>query len=358
MGLMRMIVGKMSKKPKAVLISDVHFNINTLWLASSALNTAVTMANDLGVHLVIAGDLHDTKANMRAECVNQIRSILMCATKKPYVLIGNHDLINEKSVSNALNFLRDSCVVVEHINYHSEIDLNFIPYLSDISYLDSYEFMNNLKVHTLSNTQVIMHQGIIGSNSGEYYQDKSAIPKEALANFRVISGHYHTRQDIKCGPIKDGNVGLASYIGNPYTLSFAEASDPVKGFQVLYDDGSLEFIPTNLRKHVVLEYAAPSMDSSLHQYFTQIKDEDLVWVKVTGTREDLSKITKQSMAKLIKRDDFKFDLIPTDNETNYQVSSSTENPSDVLDKLIDSTASSNDQKFRIKELYRQFISKD
>ncbi len=57
-------------KPIAVIISDVHYDLNTLEVADAALTKAVSKANDLDVMLIICGDLHNTKANLRAECID------------------------------------------------------------------------------------------------------------------------------------------------------------------------------------------------------------------------------------------------------------------------------------------------
>ena len=52
----------MTNNPIAVVMADLHFNINNIDVASTALSVAIDKANDLGVTLIIAGDLHDTKA--------------------------------------------------------------------------------------------------------------------------------------------------------------------------------------------------------------------------------------------------------------------------------------------------------
>ena len=96
-----------------------------------------------------------------------------------------------------------------------------------------------------------MHQGIKKSGQSDII-DPTALHAEDVAGLRIISGHYHRRETI---PLPDGST-IASFIGSPYTLTFGEANDPEKGFQILYDDGSLEFVPTNLRKHVIIEYDA------------------------------------------------------------------------------------------------------
>src|SRR5882757_6401470 len=94
-------------RPTAVLISDVHYNVHTLKLADAAVRMAVAKANELNVPLIVAGDLHDTKANVRGEWINGMRDTFKLVTKvvgwngedikRVYILRGNHDAINEKS---------------------------------------------------------------------------------------------------------------------------------------------------------------------------------------------------------------------------------------------------------------------
>lgn len=263
---------KTDVKPVLVLISDIHYNLQTLELADAALNQAIAKANDLDIPLVIAGDLHDTKANLRGECVNAMLRTMGICQHRPYIIVGNHDRINEKSPDHALNFLRPYAHIIDSPTRLPGSNIIGIPY-----YHDSEEFTADLAKIPLDHV-VIMHQGVIGSNSGEYYVDKSAIQASTFQGRRVISGHYHTRQDIICP-----NSGLVSYIGNSYTLNFGEARDPAKGYQLLNSDGSLTFIPTNLRKHIVFEINAvdsPDLQANL---------EDLVLVKIAGTRQEVSK---------------------------------------------------------------------
>ncbi len=229
-------------KPIAVMLSDVHYDLNSLELADRATNIAINKANELNVPLIIAGDLHNTKANLRGECIYKIRRTLQRCSVTPYVMVGNHDKINEKSEQHALHFLEDIAVLVDEPMDMPLTGSHGIPYYHDVEELRTY-----LKTLDKGST-LIMHQGIQGSNAGEYFQDKSALRPEDVAGFRVISGHYHQRQTIQ---LPQG--GTWDYVGNPYTVNFGEANDPPKGFQILYSDGSLEFVPTNLRKHVIID---------------------------------------------------------------------------------------------------------
>lgn len=333
-------------KPKSVLISDIHYNITTLPVADAALRQAVAKANELGVPLIIAGDLHDTKANLRGECISAMLETLRLVEHLVYILRGNHDSINERSTEHSLEFLTHLCVVVDVPMRAVDLDLYLVPYEHDAEALRTY-----LKTVPPGST-LIMHQGISDSNAGEYIQDKSAINKEDVENFRVISGHYHTRQDIKIGRPRKGAIGLWSYIGNPYTLNFGECTDPDKGFQILMDDGLLEFVPTNLRKHVV--YSTALIDNKFSTASMQVVNpDDLVLVKLSGPKTQIQGRIKQEIAEHLNLPGpFRLDLIPDDETMTTPQPKNLPQP-DLLDQLIESMNSTpRDQKNRLKALWK------
>lgn len=332
-------------RPVAVIISDVHYSLQTLELADAALRQALKLSRELSIPLIVSGDLHDSKANMRAEVVNRMIETFKTKDRLVIILRGNHDQINEKSQEHALNFLTP--YVTRIISDPMRLDDQyFIPYQHDI------KKMRQILSQIPSGSQIIMHQGIEGSNSGEYYMDKSALSFEDVKDFRVISGHYHARQDIKTGHPRKGAVGLFSYVGNPYTLNFGEANDPEKGFQILMDDGTLEFIPTNLRKHIIYEWDLTKEASPLIY-----NKEDLLWMKISGPREWVEKITKKDIAiKLNLEIPFKLDLIPLKTDFIVEKKSNI-TQGELLDQMIDSMKDTSDEKkLRLKELWKSSVS--
>lgn len=349
-------------KPKAVLISDVHYNVHTLKLADAAMRMAIDTANSLDVPLIVAGDLHDTKANIRAECVNAMRETFKLMHKREYydgeehhnthyntyIIRGNHDAINEKSEDHSLNFLTDLADIIEKPWFYNELgaidgnSIHLIPYHHDTNVLKSYLS----KVD--KGSMLIMHQGITGSNSGDYIQDKSAITPQDVAGFNVISGHYHNRQTIQ---LPEG--GTWNYIGNPYTLNYGEANDPPKGYQILMDDGTLKFVPTDLRKHVVFEFFLNDIPSVGIGTLECGKD-DLVWIKIKGTKEDLARINKSWVAKDTGLESFRLDLIPLETCQVFVPKNLTQGP--LLDSLVDGlTNTSDERKARLKQLWRDLV---
>ncbi len=330
-------------KPIAVIISDVHYSLANLKLADAAMQQAIGKANNLRVPLIVSGDLHDSKANLRGECVNAMVETFKLCDSPPYIIIGNHDKINEKFDGHSLNFLSAYAMVIDKPVYQHKLGW-LIPYYHDVEALRT--FIKGIQTCK----QLIMHQGVLGSNMGDYIQDKSALSLADVAGFRVISGHYHARQTIELP-----KMGKWDYIGNPYTVSFGEANDPEKGFQILMSDGSLEFVPTKLRKHVIYEsYADLDVFNRLSAYDFAERD-DLLWVKITGTHEELQKITRNKIAKVLNKETFKLDLIPLDTKT--EAPAKQLNNTEMLDGLIDSmTNTSDERKARLKELWRHLGS--
>lgn len=337
----------MKSKPKAVLISDIHFHVNTLELASCALRQAVAEAENLNVPLIIAGDLNDTKAILRAECANVIIKILdACVDVPVFVMVGNHDLINEKAKEHSLNFLRPYVNVIQEPV--EAAGFYFIPYRSTVESFQ--EALSKVPEGSI----VIMHQGVKGVFMGEYAVDKSSIDPKELAKFRCISGHYHRHQNIICDGKKhasNGETGVLSYIGSPYTMSFAEANDGPKGFQVLMTDGTLKQVETNLRKHVIV---ARDVENVLYP-IEGLNPRDKLWLQVKGSVAELHKLSKKEIGlHHLGHQDFKLDKIPNDIEMpKMNVQEMTNDQ--ILDKLIEASEEPADFKKYLKKLWREVL---
>lgn len=329
-------------KPKAVLISDLHFTPSTLELASAALQMALDKARQLKIPLVIAGDTLDTKAVMRAECVNRILDLITHHVGLIFMLVGNHDLLNEKGEEHSLRFLKDYVCVVQAPVHACQ--MWFFPYFNNIeAFKDALRKVPKKDI-------IIAHQGVQSAFLGHYSQDRTSLPTETFDGYRVVSGHYHRAQDIKCG-----ETGLFSYIGTPYTISFAEAHDGPKGFKILYEDGTLELIPTNLRKHVILECSPSALSTPLEG----LRSDDLLWVKVSAPPSELSGVDKDAVGKLLLgHSNFKLDLIPINNNELVQHIEKLPANGELLDKLILKTTEDELHQKYLMDLWRNVLNAD
>lgn len=336
--------------PLAIIIADVHYNVSTLELADYSMRQALLKAEELNIPLIVAGDLHDTKANLRGECIKGMINLFKTANTRCIVIVGNHCRLNEKSREHSLEFLRPYVEIVDSPKWDPEMELWMLPYFSELQ-----ELKQVLDVIP-SGSKIIAHQGIREAWKGHYVHDESAAPAEWFANFRTISGHYHRSQTINCRNgrrLGKNETGAFSYVGNPYTLTFAEAEDGQKGFQILHTDGTLKLEPTDLRKHVVVNATTDSINS----LSVKVNPDDIIWLKVSGPQSQLDFLSQNKASfgeKLFGRNDFKLDLIPTDSN-NPIAAKSTDTPHELLDKLVDALNETDEQKSYIKNLVKELI---
>lgn len=335
---------------RAVLIADVHFNEKNIELAAAALLAAVHEANILRVPLIIAGDLNDTKSIIRGECLNRIIGILLEAEIQVYVLIGNHDRLNEKAPAHSLEFLKylPNVTVVDQMIYCQSVEAYLLPY-----YHNTDDLREDLRL-CHPGSDLIIHQGVMGAFMGEYIVDKSSIEPEAFAGFRVISGHYHRAQMI----ITDGKkhaglfeVGTFHYIGTPYSITQAEANDGLKGIRILTDE-SLTLKPLYFRKHRKIECRWDKVMGP----FDDINSDDILWLQVSGPSSELDKLKKKDIGlALLGHQNFKLDLIPDTAEVMDAEEIKTFTDEELLDKLIDDSEETKEAKEYLKTLWRQTL---
>lgn len=336
--------------PICCLISDVHYSVTNLSNADKVMRLAIDAAASKIIPLVVAGDLVDGKAILRGECVNALLMTMYYAESKGvkvYIMPGNHCMLNEKSSEHSLNFLREhpSVILVDAVEWIDELGSFLIPYQSNI------EELKSILEELPKEARLIMHQGVQTANMGHYVHDKTALSPNAFADFRVISGHYHCAQDIKCGRPRPGAVGTFTFLGSPYYQSFKEAMDPDKGFAVLMSDGFLQRVPTNIRKYVIIECDVEQLKT---MPYDKINSNNEVWLKVSGPQSDLSKINKVMLGNnLFGHANFKLDKFPTDADRVTK----TEHRSgeQLMDAIIQSQQDKQEEKDYLKKLWKELL---
>lgn len=317
---------------------------------------AIWHAQKLGVPLYVTGDLHDSKAIIRGECANALLECMRHASNagvEVVVIIGNHDMINEKGDTHSLNFLGEAGAVIfdrpNCVELAKGMIAHLIPYQNDGKKFVSE--VQGLKKGSL----VLCHQGVRGAYMGEYVVDKTSVDPSEFADYCMISGHYHRAQSIVTDGKKHATyfgVGTWNFVGSPYSTTFAEAGDGKKGFQVLYNDYSLELVPTNLRRHVIVEREiAQVMDG-----FEGLRENDVFWLKVTGPSVELDKLSKKEIGlALIGHSNYKLDRIPNDVEVQLQ-KLDTMTPMQMIDELVEQNEPDKIQRAYLKTLSREIMS--
>lgn len=332
------------KKPIAVITGDDHFTVNTLEIASRGLIQVFDKAIELNVPVLINGDLLDGKSLIQGVVANRLIDIL--DTYRPrvkcYINTGNHDLLNERNDENsALIFLDAHCSgVITQPTYVADLGLAVIPYRNTKG-----RFIEAV-LKFPKEIVLAVHQGIAGAMMGDYLKDVSSVSTEELSGRRVIASHYHRKQDIG---LPEG--GLWSYVGSLFSVTAGEAQDGPKGFCVLYTDGTLEHIPTNLRKHVTIEID----HTQVMEPIPGLNQDDLLWMKVRGTHSELEKLNKRDIGLFhLGHSSFKLDKLPEDSVINT-VKIENLQSDETLDFIIDSSEEHKSQQIYLKSLWREIL---
>ncbi len=325
----------MNKRPIAVIAGDIHFTLASLEEATKVVEEGLKLSKELDIPFILNGDTLDSKAIIRAEVANRLIDLFRYVNPGQVIVnTGNHDMLNHAGKEHSLNFLRRYVTIVDSPTQFR--DYTIIPDTHEPE--DLRKTLSKIK----DGSMLIMHQGVAGANMGHYLKDTASLPKAEYARFRVIASHYHMKQDIDCGP------GIFSYIGSPYTTSFAEANDGPKGISIIYSDGSLELVPLNIRRHVIIDLTNPVTPP--------VNDKDLYWVKAAGTHEELKNVTKKKIADtLIGHMDFKFDKIYTDSSRPTAKTEKLSN-ADLFDKIIDGSTAAPEEKPIMKKLWKDVLS--
>lgn len=334
---------KTKAKPLFVAISDLHFSVPNLDLASLSLGAALSCADEMQIPLVIAGDLNDSKAIIRAEVANRLIDLFKYKVPglKVYILVGNHDLCNEKGKEHSLNYLQDHVTIIDD----QSAKFDYLPGVAFIPYQSTSEAFVKI-LHRLPKDRVIVcHQGVHGAAMGDYVVDNGAVPQSALEGYKLISGHYHRHQ----------TVGALTYIGSPYTMTFGEANDGPKGFLIVNDDGSFKQMPLKrLRRHIIMNVEIGGLwaGAVIRDCVMPASVDDLVWVKLHGPASELAKVDKQNLGEdLFGHSNYKLDKFP-DEAASLPEQPKDSTPQELLDALIDNSAESSEQKTYLKSLWR------
>ena len=234
----------MKKKALALLVNDLHITQDNIVEFNKNWGEAVDICvkNEIN-DIVIGGDVFTARASQTLPVLLAVKNAFMFATTKGLnltIAYGNHDCPNSKAILSYCHLYdtMDGVEVIDtfdRINWNSDIQLCVISYFPENDgfkeVLDKAIDECKLTRYGLENTILYIHEGVHGA-LGDFEIEKEC-PQEWFEGFRsVLCGHYHNRVKIKATNIE--------YIGSSRQNNFGE--DELKGYTILYSDGSTEFV--------------------------------------------------------------------------------------------------------------------
>ena len=328
------------KRPCALLMNDIHISKDNIPEFHKNWDEALSICKERDIDdLVIGGDLWQSRSSQTLDVLLAVRQAIMKAREADvFVTIaeGNHDLVDQESLLGYSHIfdgydgvtVADECTVLEYqkvnlyvMSYFPE-NGSFTKRLEGI--IKKYEVGDNDYVNIL-----YCHQGIRG---GLAQPGEDELPTKIFKAFdAVLVGHYHDRKLIPGTKIE--------YIGSSRQHTFGE--DEEKGYTVLYDDGSYEFVKNqvNIRyKNMEVDYT--KLDNDFIEQLEEVKADERykVKVKVSCYSDEAPNVDKQ---KLIDVGATKVEIVTEQTEV-------TEIESHALDQKFDKSG--------IKDEYTNFCS--
>ncbi len=328
------------KSPCALLINDIHISKDNISEFQKNWDEALSICKERGIDdLVIGGDLWQSRSAQTLDVLLAVRQAINKAREANIFLTiaeGNHDLVDQESLlgySHIFDGYDGVSVAGDYITLeYKNVNLYVMSYFPENGsftkrleqLIKDYEVGNNDFVNVL-----YCHQGIRGglSQPGE-----DELPTKIFQPFdAVLVGHYHDRKVVPGTKIE--------YIGSSRQHTFGE--DEEKGYTILYDDGSYEFIKNqvNIRfKNMEVDYT--KLDKDFMEELEEVKRDERykVKVKVSCYSDEAPNIDKQ---KLIDAGATKVEIVTEQTEV-------TEVESHALDQKFDKSG--------IKDEYSNFCS--
>lgn len=248
------------------------------------------LEDSLNQHIILTGDLLDTKAIVRSECFNFLYDKFRTSKKTFHIVVGNHDQHNLGTLENSLRPLG----ALPNVNIYGEttefkifnIDFVGIPYIHDPE-----QFKKEIKkIKNPSKKFLICHQGLTGFDYGNGYIAKDETDSNSIKGFKeVIIGHFHKYQEFSNG----------CFIGTPFSQTFGE-SNQEKYIIEIEEDGLVVTKTTNFPMHMTYEIDC-DCDSEKPNY----DENNYNRIILTGSKESIEEFSKVKEmypgAKILKR---------------------------------------------------------
>lgn len=254
-----------------LLVGDIQLQKSNLPIASELFK----LVESYNLPVVWLGDVLERRGLIEAECLNAFFNYLSSSKQVHYIVIGNHCLLNLHGSEHALEPLKALNNVFIYDKPAQFGHLLFIPYMRN-----SKKFLEaiDLWLPRLPKAPILIcHQGIKEFTIGSGYTEDEAVGLDDVRGFsRVIAGHYHTPKDMS-------NV---CYLGSPFSHSFGESNEHKRLGILNIETATIEFIPTDFRRHVSIDIDLNNFDfSGIINY----NSKDLTRAIVTGTEEQIQR---------------------------------------------------------------------
>lgn len=246
-----------TKKPISLLFSDFHLSLENVEEVEGLFEQSKEIVLEKNIpYIFILGDAFESRNAQPLKVLNTFGKLIsklseIESLKEIIILPGNHDKVNYKSEESYLDEFKfhPKIRIVDSywcFDIEDKIRCHFIPYFDEKTIYPDY--LNKVKYGKGFSPQInsdilFTHIAVNGvkNNDGNLVQNnlKISLFKEFQS---IFVGHYHNKSFV------GKNV---CYIGSLLSHSFGENND--KGFTILYENGTTDFIKGKFREFHTFE---------------------------------------------------------------------------------------------------------
>jgi len=273
------------KKPLLLVSNDWHLDNNNIDQVLTLVEKQILIAKELGVPIVVLGDVFDNRGTQRLSTLLAIHKIINLLEKNGVVMIliaGNHDkpvYKNEESWLNLYDFNSDYFRIVTDLfeTTIGDVKISFLPFFEEEITLE--------KLFSAEGGDILFaHLELNGSTIHGVESEGKPISSEDLTKWnKVFLGHYHDKHDVRY---------WIHHLPSLYQRNFAENED--KGYTLIYDDLSFEHIQSEFKLFKTFKIDLNSDGPEvLKDVLKQAKNNDSnLRIEVLGTEEKVKAFKK------------------------------------------------------------------
>lgn len=287
------------KKPINLLLTDTHLSEKTSSINMDIWQQAVITCVENEIKVIYhLGDIFDSRKAQTQEILMFFQRILEMLEEYEIELIvipGNHDKTSYQSSNSFLHVFKHHPgvrVVNESHSIHVSKDVihHFVPFFDEKS--GKYaEILKGVVTDPKKKNILFTHIGVNEAvmNGGSVIED--LIDGGIFDRFEIVYvGHFHDYQVLRSGKIV--------YIGSAYQSNFGE--NDKKGFQFLYEDGSIEFVQADFPRFekVVIDINTATREEILALKVANENSEDNIRFVFKGDKSKLAAIDKNEFKSI------------------------------------------------------------
>jgi len=292
-----------NKKPKYIFLTDTHATDNNLDLQVSVWKQAIDLCIKLDVKTILhGGDFVTARKAQSLEVLEHlvwVKNSIINSGLNLIGIAGNHDKTDQESIFSYPKLLNDESFRIIDNYENIKLDnftISFLPYFPETgSYKDKYKKMSNEAILNKSEKNILLtHIGVNGGLAHENATSNKEVPADMFVEYDlVLIGHYHNRNKIECDIDTD-----IWYVGSAAPKDFGE--DNRKGFTIIYDDCSIEFVDAKFPKFRTVNIEQSEINDSFIEELKKDISENKTNIRVIidGDESELKALKKEIFSEI------------------------------------------------------------